>query len=343
MKLSLAKLPTPVEYLPKISRQYEREIYVKRDDMTELISSGNKIRKLEFLFADALKKKCDVVFTCGGMQSNHARATAHLAVKLGLKPVLFLRESQVEPKSSLSERIIKALSIDDLEFLRVYNQRVPEGNLLLDKLLGAELITVTVQQYAQIEKIYEEYKENFEKRGLKVYTIPEGGSNALGAMGYVYAAGEIVAQLDLKSFDAIYCAVGSGGTYAGLIAGLRYIGYDVPVVGINVTKTPSEKFVEKVKQIVEQLKEYGVNVDLPTEQIKVVDDFSGPAYAVPTEPDLDCIRVVAANEGIILDPVYTAKTFRGMLHLSKRGQRILFIHTGGLFGLFAQAYRFVEP
>lgn len=340
MKISLAKLPTPIELLSRLSKRYEREIFVKRDDMTEFISSGNKIRKLEFLLADALRQKCDTVFTCGGEQSNHARATAHLCVKLGLKPVLFLRESQPELSNNVLKRIRSFFVSDEAE--QNYLKEVVNGNLLIDKLLGAQIIFVSQQEYSKIDTVFAEYKEKYEEHGRKVYVIPEGGSNALGALGYVWAVAEMTNQIDFSSLDAVYCAVGSGGTYAGLIAGLRFLGYTTPVVGINVTKREANYFVEKILKIIDDMSNYGVRVKLEPEEIKILDDFSGPAYAVPTEADIECIRMVASMEGLVLDPVYTAKAFRGMLQTSKRGQKILFIHTGGTFGLFAQAHRFVE-
>jgi|YNPBryulayer2012_1023412.scaffolds.fasta_scaffold09500_2 D-cysteine desulfhydrase len=341
MKISLAKLPTPIEMLTRLGKRYEREIFVKRDDMTEFISSGNKIRKLEFLLAQALREKCDTVFTCGGEQSNHARATAHLCVKLGLKPILFLRESQPELNSNSMRKIRSFFASDEAE--RNYLKEVVNGNLLIDKLLGAEIVFVSQQQYAKIDEVFEEHKQRYESQGRKVYVIPEGGSNALGALGYVWAVAEMTSQIDLSGLDAIYCAVGSGGTYAGLLAGLRFLGYDTPVVGINVTKKEASHFAEKVLRIIDELSNYGIRVKVQPEEIKILDDFSGPAYAVPTESDIECIKMVASMEGLVLDPVYTAKTFRGMLQTSRRGQRILFIHTGGTFGLFAQAHRFVEP
>jgi D-cysteine desulfhydrase len=341
MKISLAKLPTPIEMLTRLGKRYEREIFVKRDDMTEFISSGNKIRKLEFLLAQALREKCDTVFTCGGEQSNHARATAHLCVKLGLKPILFLRESQPEQSNSSMRRIRSFFASDEAE--RNYLKEVVNGNLLIDKLLGAEIVFVSQQQYAKIDEVFEEHKQRYESQGRKVYVIPEGGSNALGALGYVWAVAEMTSQIDLSRLDAIYCAVGSGGTYAGLLAGLRFLGYDTPVVGINVTKREASHFAEKVLRIIDELSNYGIRVKVQPEEIKILDDFSGPAYAFPTEADIECIKMVASMEGLVLDPVYTAKTFRGMLQTSRRGQRILFIHTGGTFGLFAQAHRFVEP
>ncbi|KAF2957559.1 aminocyclopropane-1-carboxylate deaminase/D-cysteine desulfhydrase family protein [Thermotoga sp. Ku-13t] len=340
MKLSFARLPTPIEMLPRLSKRYEREIFVKRDDLTEFISSGNKIRKLEFLLADAVRNRCDTVFTCGGEQSNHARATAHLCVKLGLKPVLFLRESQPEQNNNLSKRIRGFFASDEAEWK--YFKEAVNGNLLIDKLLGAEIVFLSHQQYVKIDEVFEEYKEKYESQGRRVYIIPEGGSNALGALGYVWAVAEMTNQIDLSQINAIYCAVGSGGTYAGLLAGLRSLGYETPVIGINVTKREANYFVEKVLKIIDELAEYGIKVKVKPEEIKITDDFSGPAYAVPTEADVECIKITASAEGIILDPVYTAKAFRGMLQTSKRGQKVLFVHTGGTFGLFAQAHRFME-
>lgn len=340
MKLSFAILPTPIEILPRLSKRYEREIFVKRDDLTEFISSGNKIRKLEFLLADAVRNRCDTVFTCGGEQSNHARATAHLCVKLGLKPVLFLRESHPEQNNNLSKRIRSFFASDEAEWK--YFKEAVNGNLLIDKLLGAEIVFVSHQQYAKIDEVFEEYREKYESQGRRVYIIPEGGSNALGALGYVWAVAEMTNQIDLSQIDAIYCAVGSGGTYAGLLAGLRSLGYETPVIGINVTKREANYFLEKVLKIIDELAEYGIKVKVKPEEIKIIDDFSGPAYAVPTEADVECIKITASTEGIVLDPIYTAKAFRGMLQTSKRGQKVLFVHTGGTFGLFAQAHRFME-
>lgn len=331
MKLSFAKLPTPVEFLSRLSKQYGRNIYVKRDDMTEFISSGNKIRKLEFLLADALRKNCDVVFTCGGIQSNHARATAHMAVKLGLKPVLFLREN---PPDLLDNKMQSVFKTDEAMH--------SNGNFLLCKLLGAEIVIVNSKDYARIEEVYEEYKKHYEKKSHRVYTIPVGGSNSLGAMGYLFAASEMASQIDLNEVDAVYCAVGSGGTYAGLLSGFRYMGYKTKVIGINVTKTSREEFTNTVFEIIKGMKQYGIDTCVDREEIKIIDDFSGPAYAIPSESDIKCIKYVACKEGIILDPVYTAKAFRGMLEISKENQTVLFIHTGGIFGLFAQAAKFTE-
>lgn len=311
-RLNLAQKPTPIEFLKRASDEFGFEIWVKRDDLTEMVGSGNKVRKLEFLLADALSKKCDTVFTCGGIQSNHARATAYFSIKLGMFPVLFLRKSD--------------------EF--VFN-----GNYFIDHLLGAEIVEITPEEYERIDEIFEEKKEEYEKKGRKVYIIPEGGSNPLGALGYYHAVFEIRDQMDLEEFDAVFSALGSGGTIAGLASGLSLLEKKPHLVGINVTKRSKDLFYERIERIVEGMKEMGIHVEKL--DYEVVDDFSGPAYAVPSEDDVEMIEKMAKLEGIILDPVYTGKAFRGMVEMMKgSGKKVLFVHTGGLFGLFAQTRRF---
>lgn len=312
MRIDLVLKPTPVQFLKRLSEKYGFNIYVKRDDLTELVGSGNKIRKLEYLLWEVLKKGATTVFTCGGLQSNHARATAYVSRRYGLKPVLFLRKGE----------------------------KVLNGNLLLDILLGAEIVEVSQEEYEHIDEIFDVHKKMREKKGEKVYVIPEGGSNSLGALGYFNAVLEMNDQLNLESFDAIVCAVGSGGTIAGLSAGISFLGHHVPVVGVNVTTKSSDYFVEKVKRIISGMEEYGPRVNETV--FEVVDDYRGPGYAIPSSEDVEILKEVASIEGIILDPVYTAKTFRGMIEMFKNsGKNVLFIHTGGIFGLFAQSGRLV--
>ncbi|KAF2959401.1 MULTISPECIES: pyridoxal-phosphate dependent enzyme [unclassified Thermotoga] len=312
MRIDLALKPTPVQFLRRLSEECGFNIYIKRDDFTELVGSGNKIRKLEYLLWEALKEGATTVFTCGGLQSNHARATAYVSRKYGLKPVLFLRKGE----------------------------KVLNGNLLLDLLLGAEIVEVSQEEYERIDEIFDDHRKIREKKGEKVYVIPEGGSNSLGAFGYFNAVLEMKDQLNLESFDAIVCAVGSGGTIAGLSAGVSFLGCRVPVVGVNVTTKNSDYFVEKVKRIISGMEEYGLRVNEPA--FEVVDDYRGPGYAIPSSEDVEILKKVASIEGIILDPVYTAKAFRGMVEMFKNsGKNVLFIHTGGIFGLFAQSGRLV--
>ncbi|PLV58980.1 D-cysteine desulfhydrase family protein [Thermotoga sp. KOL6] len=313
MKLELAFKPTPIQFLKKTSKEYGFEIYVKRDDLTELVGSGNKIRKLEYLMGDAMKKGATIVFTCGGLQSNHARATAYVARKLGLKAVLFLRKGE------------KNLN----------------GNLLLDFLLGAEFVEVSEEEYEDIERIFLIHKREREKKGEKVYVIPEGGSNALGALGYFGMVMELEKQIDIESLDAVVCAVGSGGTIAGISAGLTFLGYNVPVIGVNVTTKNASYFAEKVSKILADMED----LDLKTKSssFEILDSYRGPGYAIPAEEDVQIIKEMASKEAILLDPVYTAKAFRGMLDMFKfSGKRVLFVHTGGLFGIFAQSRRFEQ-
>lgn len=312
VRIDLAIKPTPVQFLRKVSAEYGFDLYIKRDDLTELLGSGNKIRKLEYLMGDALKQGATTIFTSGGLQSNHARATAYVSRKLGLKPVLFLRKGE----------------------------KVLNGNLLLDMLFGAEIVEVSSEEYENIDEIFLEYKKEKEKRGEKVYIIPEGGSNALGALGYFNMVMELKDQIDVESFEAIVCAVGSGGTIAGISAALSFLGYRVPVIGVNVTTKNADYFVEKVKKIVKDMGKLGVEAKEP--RFEIVDSFRGPAYAVPSDEDVNVIKEIATKEAIVLDPVYTSKAFRGTLEMFRSsGKRILFVHTGGIFGVFAQSGRLV--
>ncbi|HCZ07472.1 MAG TPA: D-cysteine desulfhydrase [Thermotogae bacterium] len=312
-RVKLAQLPTPVEYSESLSKHYGLEIYIKRDDLTEFVGSGNKIRKLEYLMGQALSLKATTVFTCGGVQSNHARATAYVSRRLGLHPVLFLRRT----------------AGDTLQ-----------GNRLLDEILGAEVVEVTEEEYENIEELYEREKEKREARGERVYTIPEGGTNELGIMGYARLIDEMEGQMDLDRITHIYCAVGSGGTALGLALGVKMKGYNIHVVGINVTKRPKEFFFERAKNILEKLGKSGFGISGVLEKLSILDEFSGPDYAVPSHEDLKIIKEAARVGALALDPVYTAKAFRGMVESAPRTSRVLFIHTGGTFGLFPFAELF---
>jgi D-cysteine desulfhydrase len=315
-KLSLAILPTPIRKLENLSKEYGFDLYVKMDDLTHFLASGNKIRKLEYLLKDAKDKNSDIVFTCGGVQSNHCRATAVLSKSLGMQPVLFLRGSEPE----------------------IFN-----GNLLIDMLIGSEIVYVTPEQYKNIDEIFKEYSKKYESEGKKVYIIPEGGSNSLGALGYVNAVFELDKQVDLDQFDAVCCALGSGGTVAGLIAGLNLVDKPCRVIGFNVTKTDKDEFTEKIFKLLNGMSEFDVDLKLEKVRMEVIDDFSGPAYAVPTFEDLELIKHVAELETLILDPVYTSKALRGTIETFKNsGKKVIFIHTGGTFGLFAQAEKITQ-
>ena len=318
-KLNLALLPTRIERLARVSERVSREIYIKRDDLTEAAGSGNKIRKLEFLLKAALEAGADTLVTCGGLQSNHCRATALLGRRLGLSSVLILRGSPQEPL---------------------------DGNFLLDRLLGAEVVSVTAEEYERRAEIFEEIASRLRAEGKKPYLIPEGGSNALGASGYVAMVEELLEQMSQQnlSFDSILCPVGSGGTLAGLLMGKYLYGLSAEIFGVDV-EGDTPYLVSQVDAIIREAREtLGFPVEVPAEAIHILEGYEGLGYAKSTPQEMSLIAEVAQQEGIVLDPVYTAKTFRGLMEevsgkgerAGRLGRRILFLHTGGIFGLFPQ-------
>lgn len=321
--LDLAIKPTPIERLkdfPEFPKGYE--IFIKRDDLTGCFLSGNKIRKLEFIFQDVLKKKADTLITCGGFQSNHARATAILGSQLGLKSVLVLFGE---------------------------DSPVVDGNLFLNKLVGAEIKYIPQNRYEELEAIMEEVSSQLKQEGRRPYIIPEGASNELGVWGYIKACLEIKKQLEKNKIkiDKIVTAVGSGGTYAGLFLGSKIFDWEAQIYGINVKDT-AQIFMDRIYELMMLTKEkFKLNVDFEKDEIKIVDGYVGEGYAKSKKAELDLIKSVAENTGIILDPVYTGKAVYGLLDQLRKekfpkGERILFLHTGGGFGLFPIKERFFE-
>ncbi|HDL18688.1 MAG TPA: D-cysteine desulfhydrase family protein [Bacteroidetes bacterium] len=322
-RLHLACLPTPIQKLERLSQYLDGPtIYMKRDDLTGLGLSGNKIRKLEFVIQEALQQKCDTLITTGGLGSNHARATAVAARQLGLHPYLVLR-GKPDP--------------------------APDGNFLLDALLNAEIKLISREEYRHRDEIMQEVAEQLKDQGKKSYIIPEGASNEIGAWGYFEAAGEIKEQIGkggYRKFDAILLPVGSGGTQAGLLLGAEYYGLDIPVYGINVCDDEAY-FVARINQIIDAFAErYAYPKELPKDKIQIIDGYVGEGYALSREEELEVIKLVAGLEGIFLDPVYTGKTMHGLIEQIKKGQftkgmNLLFIHTGGIFGLFPKRQIFM--
>ncbi len=313
-RIRLAYLPTPLEHLSRLSKHLKGpKIWIKRDDLTGPAFGGNKVRKLEFVMADAINKGSTVVITTGGIQSNHARSTAAVASKLGLKAVLVLRGR--EPS-------------------------VTNGNLLLDRLFGAEVRFFPVER-EEIPGIMEEIADELRKKGEKPYIIPLGASFPIGAIGYVNSMVEIFNQAkerDLK-IDWIVHAAGSGGTQAGLVFGTKLMKMDSKVLGISMgpdaesLKTSSLKIAKGIADLL------GANIQVFPEDIKVVDDYAGEEGKI-SKNVVEAIKTLARTEGIMLDPVYTAKAMGGTIELIKNGffdtnENILFIHSGGLPGLFA--------
>ncbi|HEY3360076.1 MAG TPA: D-cysteine desulfhydrase family protein [Polyangia bacterium] len=314
-RLDLARTPTPLEPLKRLGAELGVQLYVKRDDLTGCVTTGNKIRKLEFLAAEALAQGCDTLMTCGGAQSNHCRATAAVAAKLGLKSCVILRVPDPQ------------------------NPPPTEGNILLDRLLGAEIRWVTPEEYRRRAQVFVKVAAELQARGQRPYMIPEGGSNPLGAFGYVRCAEELESQLPPGHTTIVYAA-GSGGTGAGLIMGVKLLDLPCRVVGFNVCDS-RDYFVRGISEIVEQAKShYGLSkLQFQRDDVEIIDGYVGKGYAQSRPEELALIRDVARTEGLVLDPVYTGKAFYGMVQELKRrrdalGQRIIFLHTGGVFGLF---------
>ncbi len=315
-RIPLANLPTRIEKLERITKLWGGpEIYVKRDDLTGMALSGNKIRKLEFVIADARKQRADLLITCGGVQSNHARATAIAAAKLGMACHLVLRGM---PGTS------------------------PDGNLLLDLLVGARIKYISAEDYAEhVDEIMAELAVQLKKEGFHPYVIPEGASNELGCMGYVAAVAEIAQQMRLLNLkiDHIVCATGSGGTQAGLILGQKLFAPSCKVIGFNVCDDETF-FVRKIHQIATRaIDRFSIPVSMAQDDIKIIDGYVGEGYGVNRPEEMQLIAELARIEGLILDPVYTAKAFFGLKDQIHKGRfsskdKILFLHTGGLFGLF---------
>ena len=303
-RLSLARLPTPIEGFDRIRDGWT--VLVKRDDLTGSTLSGNKVRKLEYLFAEARARGARRVLTCGGVQSNHCRATAVAAARLGLACLLFLRTLQPpNPDDAIS------------------------GNLKLDRIVGAEIRFITPAQYRDRLALMAV------AAGSDDYVIPEGGSNALGAWGYIRAVDEMAEQWGTPP-SSIVCATGSGGTLAGLAIGLRRRGLDVPLYGVAVCDDAAY-FQAIVDRISTEATERWP--DLPrvrADEANVVEGYKGRGYGLSTAEEEADIESVARASGLILDPVYTGKAFRALLREPERfGSRPLFVHTGGIFGLLA--------
>ena len=323
-QIKLASLPTPIQPLRRLSKKLGVELYIKRDDLTGAALSGNKIRKLEFVLAEALGRQADIVITCGGAQSNHCRATAIAAAMLGLQCRLLLRT----PEPS--------------------NPPPPEGNILLDRMAGAEIVWITPDDYKKRDELMAHEVAALQETGRRAYAIPEGASTALGALGYVRAAEELVNDITNTMGGAqqpctIISAAGSGGTSAGLILGAKIFDINARIAAVNVCDD-RDYFLREIGSICEKaIADYHLDIDFDRERdIEIIDGYVGRGYTLSQPEELKLIKEVAQTEGIFLDPVYTGKAFYGMVEKLKRdpkcfGERIIFIHTGGIFGLFERA------
>lgn len=325
-RLSLAHLPTPIEPLPHLTTALGGpQILVKRDDCTGLAFGGNKTRKLEYAMAAALAESADCVITAGGLQSNHVRQTAAAAAKLGLHCVLVLDRN-------VPDR--------DEDYART-------GNMLLDRLLGAEVHI----EPAGVDRtaVMEDLARRQRSEGRTPYIIPTGASYPIGALGLVNCALEFDQQAKEQdlAIDAVVHASGSGGTQAGLIAGCLAAGGRTRVIGIDID-ADLEAVRSAVTEIADEtLSLLGISTNDLKDHVDIRGGYGGPAYGLPTEAMHDAILRAARMEGLLLDPVYSGKAFAGLIDLVERGafeptETVLFLHTGGLPALFAYRALFDE-
>lgn len=320
-RVRLAHLPTPLEPLPRLGEALGIDLWVKRDDCTGLAGGGNKTRKLEFLLGAAMEAGADTLVTQGAVQSNHVRQTAAAAAAHGLNCEIILEERT----GSKAEDY-------------VWN-----GNVLLDRLFGAGLRRVPggTDMVTELEATAAEVRT----RGGRPYVIPGGGSNAIGALGYVDCAREIVVQADELDLpiDRIVTATGSAGTHAGLVAGLAVMGADIPVLGIGV-RAPKEKQEANVLKLARETAALLGRPDAVAAETVVADcDYVGDGYGLVDQGVVDALTLAARTDGIVLDPVYTGKAMKGLIALARAGrfrtaagggETVVFLHTGGAQGLF---------
>lgn len=316
----MAFLPTPLHPLPRLSARLAGPgLWAKRDDQAGLALGGNKARKLEYLLGEAIAQGADTLITTGAPQSNHARQTAAAAARAGMRCALILRG---DPPGELT------------------------GNLLLDRLLGAEIVWAGTRSTSEVMS---EVADELRARGQRPYLIPLGGSNAVGAVGYVAAMGEFVEQCQAArlTFDAIVFATSSGGTQAGLVVGARQVGYTGRIVGISVDHR-AEEFKRILASIADATAErLGLSPTFAASDFDVRDAYLGGGYGVMGEPEREAIEMAAQSEGLLVDPVYTGRALAGLIDLIragefKRGQNVLFWHTGGTPALFAYARQLTE-
>lgn len=317
-RIKLCNTPTPLEPMTNLTRRLGGpQLFVKRDDQTGLGLGGNKVRKLEFLLGEACELNADTIITTGATQSNHVRQTAAACAKLGLKCVILLEERTRE--TSLEYRT--------------------NGNVLLDRLFGAELLTypngtdMTLAMHGVASRRSDK---------ARPYIIPVGGSSALGGLGYCACAFELLAQAKEMNVEitCIVVASGSGGTHEGLVTGLAASSSNVPVLGISVSRKrdSQENLVYSLAQ--ESAELIGLSSAVDREAVVVNSGFVGPGYGVPTAEMIEAVKLTARLEGILLDPVYTGKAMAGLIGLIRRenfsrSDNVVFVHTGGTPALFA--------
>jgi len=323
-KVPLGYYPTPLEKMENMTKLLGKgELFIKRDDVTGPAFGGNKTRKLEYLLKEAVDTGCTAVLTIGGTQTNHGRTTVGAAAKLGLKPILVLMG-------------------EDTGYL--------SGNLTLDAMMGADIYFVS--KPAKLMEVIADVVAKYEAQGDKVYRIPGGGSNPLGAVGYIMSVKEILQQMEEQQLkiDHLVCAVGSMGTFGGMLLGAKYFNAPFDVIAVPVSpEKKGQKEIEVAKFVNDVSSAYDMGIEIKPEDVKIAygpDDapYSGEAYNKPDSLTRETIITLAKNEGIMLDPTYTGKAFRGFVDIVKRGELIkdgesaMFIHTGGAMALWTKEH-----
>ena len=320
-RIKLGHFPTPIEHLKNITKYLGGpNIFIKRDDCTGLATGGNKTRKLEFLIPDAIKNKAELVVTVGAVQSNHARQTAAACTLMGLKClIIFEQRLKDAPEAYMKS-----------------------GNVFLNKLFGADI--KICPQNEDVVKYTEKIIKDIKSKGTNVYFIPGGGSNAVGALGYVECLNEIIKENNKYNFTQIVHATGSSGTQAGLLAGKKYFNCNIPITGICVRHKKDiqiDKVYTEAKKACEKLQ----CEILDKSDVIVYDEYIGSGYGEPTEGMVEATKLLAKKEAILLDPVYTGKGFAGLIGLIRKkkfskNDNVLFIHTGGAVSLSAYEWAF---
>ncbi len=317
-RVPLCHQPTAIEAMPRLSAHLGGpQLFIKRDDCTGLATGGNKTRKLEFLVGEALQQKADMLVTQGAVQSNHVRQTAAAAARMGLKCHVLLERRVPDRDASYEET----------------------GNVFLDKVFGAthEFRPSGLDMNAEAMAVAETLKSE----GHRPFFIPGGGSNEIGALGYANCAQEIAEQCDRSGqrFDWLVMGTGSTGTQAGLVAGFQAIGYDLPVMGISV-RQPRDRQMGAVHALTQKTLTKLNAGQISLNKIIVDDGYVGEGYGIPAPSTHEAIHLAAQKEGILLDPVYSAKGMAGLIGLIRQDffkpqDNVLFLHTGGSVALFA--------
>lgn len=312
-RVDLAYAPTPLLKLERLSAELGTELWVKRDDLTGLLETGNKIRKLEFLVGEALAQNADTLITCGTLQSNCCRCVAAVCARFGLRAVLALKGARPD------------------EY---------DGNLLLDRLLGADIHYCTDAEWEKIDETMQDLAARERSAGRTPYVIPESGATVVGALGYLACGQEIAQQIrhGAPEFDTIAITNFSGGSQAGLLMATQLAGLRGDVVGVPIA-WEAARVRAYVGEVIDRARSrYGLAVQPPAE-VRLLDGYQGVGRAAVRRDELDTMLRLARLEGVVLDPVYTAKAFSGLLATLRRdpralGRRVCFVHTGGVFSVF---------